>query len=619
METIVGLSGLSLDDPGKNCNNRIDDLDTIYTREGTLLEGKTLLKEQYQECLQEEKALLWNIYNCILKTGSRQADVTHVQDAIERLDELFLLVVVGEFNSGKSAFINTLIEKKVLEEGPTPTTELINILKYGDEHRTRVVDNLRVTKFPLDFLKNVNIVDTPGTNSIVQEHDELTMNFIPKADFVVFVISVDRPLTESEREFLELISIKWKRKALFLLNKIDTKDEQDIQKIMDYLQNEGLNILGIEPVIFPVSVTQAFEAKTTGDKELLQHSRFSELERYLFDSLNEEERIRLKLLNPIYTVQPICHAVKEELKEKLDVISEDMRRLRHIEKQLSYTEEDLKESYSRFILKVENILLDLRNRAYDFVDDFLQLRNIWDITSKEKTELRFNELVVKDSSQQIEDVLTEAADWMVKKSMKSWDDTLDYYKQQFSHEVYRDKILGKIGGRFAYDRDKIYQGVIKEAREKIKTFDYQQESRKILKTFQNAMIHFAATEVGAIGIGAILVSVFSTLFLDITGILASGAIVTAGFFILPRKRRQAKEEFNTRIYELIADLKRNISREFDDYMHVTFEQIKETISPVDRFCQVEHDELQAANQELEELTGKLDHLQSNIKHHLGMK
>ena len=42
LETIVGLSGLSLDDPGKNCNNRIDDLDTIYTREGTLLEGKTL-------------------------------------------------------------------------------------------------------------------------------------------------------------------------------------------------------------------------------------------------------------------------------------------------------------------------------------------------------------------------------------------------------------------------------------------------------------------------------------------------------------------------------------------------------------------------------------------------
>ncbi len=583
------------------------------------MEGKALLKKQYQEYLQTEKNLLWNIHKCILKTGAKQEDLDHIQDAIEQLDELFLLVVVGEFNSGKSAFINALLEKKILQEGPTPTTDLINIVKYGDEPVSRVADNLRVTKFPLELLKNVNIVDTPGTNSIVKEHDELTLNFIPKADFVIFVMSSDRPLTESEREFLELISIKWRRKVLFLLNKIDTKNIADIQQIMKYLRREGSHILGVEPSIFPVSVMQAFEAKTTGDEALLEASRFVELERYITEALNEEERVRLKLLNPIYTVQPIAQTVKTELQKKVMIISEDMRRLKHVEKQLTYTQEDLKESYSRFVLKVENILLELRNRAYDFVDDFLQIRNIMDITSKEKTEVRFNELVVKDSSQQIEDVLTEAADWMVKKSMKTWDDTLDYYKQQLNHEVYRDRILGDVGGQFAYDRDKIYQGVIKKARAKIKAFDYQKESRNILTTFQNAMIHFAATEVGAIGIGAVLVSIFSTAFLDLTGILASGALVTAGFFILPRKRRQAKEEFNTRIQELIDDLRKNISREFDDYMHVTFDQIQETISPVARFCRVEHDELDVAGKELAELSGKLETLQSDITHRLGLK
>ena len=226
------------------------------------MDKKTLLKERYQEFLQAEKTLLWDIHNCVLKTGAQETDVTHLQDAIARLDELFLLVVVGEFNSGKSAFINALVEEKVLKEGPTPTTDMINMLKYGEEQSTRVVDNLRVTKFPLDFLKNVNIVDTPGTNSIVQEHDELTMNFIPKADFVVFVMSLDRALTDSERECLKLISIKWKRKLLFLLNKIDTaSNEENIQKVVSYLQREGKNILGIEPVIFPVSVKLAFEGK----------------------------------------------------------------------------------------------------------------------------------------------------------------------------------------------------------------------------------------------------------------------------------------------------------------------------------------------------------------------
>ncbi|GAK57684.1 dynamin family protein [Candidatus Vecturithrix granuli] len=580
------------------------------------MEGKTVLKEQYHAWVQAEKTLLWNIYNRLVKIGVLPEETTHVREAIDRLEDLFLLVVVGEFNSGKSAFINTLLEQKILEEGPTPTTDLINILKYGEESRSRVVDNLRLTHFPLELLKNVNIVDTPGTNSIIREHDELTMNFIPQSDFVVFVISVDRPLTDSEREFLELISHKWKRKILFLLNKIDTKEPEDIDVILTYLHTEGQKILGIDPIVFPVSVKQAFQAKQTKNEDLLQQSRFDEVERYLIQALNEKERIRLKLLNPIYTVQPVCQTAQNSLHEKLTVIAEDMRRLRQVEKQLAYTQEDLKEHSTRFILKVENILLDLRNRAYDFVDDFLQLRNIWDITSKDKAELQFNTLVVKDSSQQIEDVLTEAADWMVKKSMKAWDDTLNYYNQQLNHDLYRDKILGEVGGQFGYDRDKIYKSVIHQARDRIKTFDYQQESRKILKTFQNAMIHFAAAEVGAIGIGAVLVSIFSTLLLDITGVLASGALVTAGFFILPRKRRQAKEAFNTSIQELIADLKQHIAHEFDEYMQATFEQIKETTSPVDRFCRAEHDELNTALTELTTFSQQLATLQREITHAL---
>jgi len=368
-----------------------------------------LLKEQYQEFLRAEKALLWDIHNGLLKAGAQETDVAHVQEAITRLDELFLLVVVGEFNSGKSAFINALIEENVLEVGPTPTTDMLNLLKYGEVRDTRILENLKVTRFPLELLKNVNIVDTPGTNSLAREHDELTMNFIPQADFVVFVMSADRPLTGSEREFLELISLKWKRKVLFLLNKIDTVAAADIPAIVAYLQREGANILGLAPIIFPVSVKLAFEGKKTRNAELLQKSRFPELERYLFDALNEKERVRLKLLNPLYTAQPICHSVAAELQEKLRVIAADLQRLQHLEKQLVYTQEELKENSARFILHVENILLDLRNRAYDFVEEFLQLGNIWNITSKDKIERQFNAKVVKDATEQIEEVLTKAA------------------------------------------------------------------------------------------------------------------------------------------------------------------------------------------------------------------
>jgi hypothetical protein len=119
--------------------------------------------------------------------------------------------------------------------------------------------------------------------------------------------------------------------------------------------------------------------------------------------------------------------------------------------------------------------------------------------------------------------------------------------------------------------------------------------------------------VSAIGVGAVLMLIFEALFFDITGILASGVLVTAGFFILPRKRRQAKEAFNQRITELITDLKQNIAAQFDAYMQATFEQIEDTLAPFDRFCRAEHDELTAAHQELQTLVRRLESLQEQIR------
>jgi ribosome biogenesis GTPase A len=81
-------------------------------REVRLLNTTTVLDDQYQDFLRQEKSLLWDLHNVLLKTGPREAEITHLQDILEQLDELFLLVIVGEFNSGKSAFINALLGKK---------------------------------------------------------------------------------------------------------------------------------------------------------------------------------------------------------------------------------------------------------------------------------------------------------------------------------------------------------------------------------------------------------------------------------------------------------------------------------------------------------------------------
>ena len=100
-----------------------------------------------------------------------------LQRSIEQLDELFLLVIVGEFNAGKSAFINALLGSRVAQEGVTPTTAQINILQYGDTVTRQVrAPNLHVITAPVPLLRESHIVALP--------HNAISSSTSDYADFV---------------------------------------------------------------------------------------------------------------------------------------------------------------------------------------------------------------------------------------------------------------------------------------------------------------------------------------------------------------------------------------------------------------------------------------------------
>ncbi|RMF29559.1 MAG: dynamin, partial [Chloroflexi bacterium] len=122
-------------------------------------------------------------------------DQEALDQSLRQLDDFFLLVVVGEFNAGKSAFINALLGHPLLEEGVTPTTRAIHLLRYGEEPDRTFQDGLWIQTAPLDLLRTIHIVDTPGTNAVLREHEAITEAFVPRSDLVLFVTSADRPFT----------------------------------------------------------------------------------------------------------------------------------------------------------------------------------------------------------------------------------------------------------------------------------------------------------------------------------------------------------------------------------------------------------------------------------------
>ena len=115
---------------------------------------------------------------------------------------------------------------------------------------------------PADLLRDVHIVDTPGTNAIIREHEQLTAEFVPRADLVLFVTSADRPFTETERAFLETIR-DWGKKIVIVINKVDIFERRaELDEVLDVRPRRRRGACsGMTPEIFPVSARLALRAK----------------------------------------------------------------------------------------------------------------------------------------------------------------------------------------------------------------------------------------------------------------------------------------------------------------------------------------------------------------------
>jgi len=171
---------------------------------GTAENASPVLSDREHELAIRELAALDRLSILLDAFPATDEDRERIAEAKIRLESLFLLVIAGEFNSGKSAFINALIGTDIMPEGVTPTTALINLLTYGEKQSERMLADGSIERtYPAAFLEDITVVDTPGTNAIVREHEALTQHFVPNADIVFFVTSADRPFTESERAFME--------------------------------------------------------------------------------------------------------------------------------------------------------------------------------------------------------------------------------------------------------------------------------------------------------------------------------------------------------------------------------------------------------------------------------
>ena len=572
---------------------------------------RRILDKTQARILAEERRALGNLQVALARFGLDAKDQQVLEQSIHMLDELFLLVVVGEFNSGKSAFINALLSQPILEEGVTPTTTRINVLKYGPEvARTAQGAALDVITAPLDLLQEINIVDTPGTNAIQREHEAITEEFVPRADMVLFVTSADRPFTESERAFLERIR-NWGKKVVVILNKIDIlESDSQVREIETFITENARALLGFTPEVFPVSAKQALRAKQTNDAALLARSRFEALETYIVATLDEKERIRLKFSNPLKVGQRLIATALGTLDGRLALLKDDIAAVEDIYRQMQAYREDMRRDFRFRLADVENVLHEFENRGIAYFDETIRLARIFDLINKSRLQAEFERQVVGDVPQTIERRVIEVIDWLVAKNLRQWQGVMDRLAER--RTMHAGRVVGQMGGTFDYDRDRLLQTVWRETQRTIETYDRQAEAAQVADSVRTAVAATALVEVGAIGLGAVLTAVFSTTAMDVTGVVAATALAALGLFVIPARRRKAKDELRAKIAALREKLLAALTGQFDRELDRSVSKLEEAIEPYTRFIRSERDHLTKTRQELGLIAETMARLEAEI-------
>lgn len=257
-----------------------------------------------------------------------------LRNLMASLEDPFLFVVAGEVNAGKSTLLNALFGQDFCKSDVVPTTDRIAFFKYGDEpHEFDFSEDIAEIFRPNDFLKDFNIVDTPGTNSIESEHQRITEQFLPMADLVIFVFSVTNPWGATTWDFLDRIHHQWKKKIVFVLQQCDLRTDEEVAAILEHLQKTAHHRFGRHFPTFAVSAKKAFLAKTSegGNADLAKASNIGGLERYISGVVESSETRLIKLIQAWHAAVLVLGEIREKLGAASEIIRADTELLSELE------------------------------------------------------------------------------------------------------------------------------------------------------------------------------------------------------------------------------------------------------------------------------------------------
>lgn len=550
-----------------------------------------------KDILDREKELAHDLIS-FFKKKNEAVIVQSLKQVESYLSQPFMIVIVGEFNSGKSAMINALLGRDLLKMDVTPTTDKITILSTADQaliEGGNKDEGIMTVTVEHPRLEALAIVDTPGTNSLIDRHQQLTEKFIPRADLIIFVSSCQQPLTASERYFLSLVHKDWKRKLIFVLNKMDLLDETELEKVVSYTRH-NLKELVLEDIeIIPIAAKVALNARMSKNEKSLQSSNLQSLEEIIFNRLGTCDKWKLKLHTPLMTFSKHLETFSQEQDQLEKSLNQELEAVKRLETQSVEWMKRTKELSQAYIPAVETPFFRFEQNCNKFLDQKMNILHLARMKisgipiEKEFQAEVFDDPLFKD---EFEKAIGSAVQFLMKEIQRFQHDSLISIDSMIEKYASKNREFQSVPD---YKRLALQSQIRESESFRPSELNTSGEAQKIKESISQAVVNFVGVE--AIS-GSVVAVTLATALSDVTGILLAAILAGLGFAILPRKKARLKREFSGRIRDIAAKVQESLLYHIDRKIEESINDFKTALTPYVSLCQSELSDINTIQQQL---------------------
>lgn len=502
-----------------------------------------------------------------------------LSDFRETIYEPFLFVIVGEVKTGKSSFINALLDTghDIVDVAPDPCTDTIQQVLYGPVEETVEISQYQKKIFlPVEILKQISIVDTPGTNTISEHHQEITEHFVPRSDLIVFVFEAKNPYRQSAWDFFKYIHKDWHKKIIFVLQQSDLMEDDDLMTNIEGLRKHATK-QGIEaPEVFALSA----KMELLGNKET---SGFQPLRGYIRDNITSANALALKLKSNINSAEIFHEKLRVPLEQMETQYSTDFEFRREVSHTL---EEQQNRSHKQIGLLIERMLGDYDRITGTAQGDLEGQLGLLSLTGKSFRSI-FNksaspQVAMQALTKDLEVALKQSFEQRAQDGIEDIADSIRQMAQIIDLKIKSSTALQKPHRDVFGDISEKRRMVLRELKENFSDFLQRTENfagKEIVPRASSVSPNLAAGS-GMAVIGIVLTAMTSIPALDITGgiISAVGFLFAGGTVLLKRGkiirgfseeiskgRTQLEGVLTEKLTAYVTDIRKKIDGNFSEF------------------------------------------------------